>query len=110
MRAHMRADAEGLVDVLFTLRTFLRSVRRCHRNDLSASTFSLAFQVTAEHPPGCIGDSKSQTMVTHHIGRFQIFNDDGLVAVYVAAGRLVKRIFTLVSDAFMLACYNVFRF
>jgi hypothetical protein len=95
----MRSDTEGLVDILFTLRAFLRGVMRCYGNHLSTSTFSLVFQVRAEHPPGCIGYSGSQTVVAYHIGRSQIFYDDGLIAVYVATGRFMQRVFALVGNA-----------
>ncbi len=106
----MRTDTEGLLHVLFTLRTFLRGVVRCYRNHLSASTFSLAFQVLPEHPPGCIGYSESQTMVAYHVGNFQIFNDNGLIAVDVVARGFMERVFALVGNAFMLTGDLLLRF
>src|SRR6266487_2895706 len=72
---------------------------RRYGNDLSASTFSLAFQELPEHPPGCIGDGKGQTMVAHHVGRFQVFYDERLVAIDVATGGFVQRVFALVGDS-----------
>src|SRR5947209_1862503 len=73
IRAHMRSDTERFLHILTTLRTFLTRVVRGHGNHLATSTFSLVLQELPEHPPGCIGKSKSQIMVTNHVGRFQIF-------------------------------------
>ena len=110
MGADMRTNTEGLGDVLFTLRAFLRGVMRRYGDHLSASTFSLAFQVPAEHPPGCIGDGKGQTMVTDHVGRFQVLYDDGLIAIDVATGGFLQRVFALVGDALVDAGNPPFRF
>src|SRR5450755_859269 len=108
MGAHMRTNTEGLVDILFTPRTLLRGVMRRYCNHLSVSTFSLALQELPEHPPECIGNGKGQTMVAHHVGRFQVLYDQRLVAIDIATRRLVQRIFALVGDALVNAGDHLF--
>jgi hypothetical protein len=64
----MRPDTEGLFDRLTTRGTCLRRVVGSHSNHLTPSTLSPGFKVLPQHPPGCIGDGKGQTMVTDHVG------------------------------------------
>ncbi len=97
----MRSDTEGLVHILPTLRTFLRGVVRCHGNTLAASMFGFALQVVPEYPPGCIGNSKGQAMVLHHVGGFQIFKGDGLVVLHIVMRGFMESILALVVDALM---------
>lgn len=106
----MRPDAQGFLHILTTPRTFLRRVVRCHSNHLSASTFSLAFKVLPEHPPGCIGYSEGQTTVTYHVGGFQIFDGDGLVVLHILVRGFVKCILSLVSNALMDTSNELLRF
>ncbi len=97
----MRSDTEGLVHILPTLRTFLRGVVRCHGNTLAASMFGFALQVVPEYPPGCIGYGKGQTMVTYHVGRFQIFNNNSLIVFDIVMRSFMESIPALVVDALM---------
>src|SRR2546429_8348813 len=108
----MRTDTEGLWHILTTLgvRTFLRGVVRCHGNKLAASMFGFALKVLSQYPPGCISYSEGQTMVTYHVGRFQVFNHDGLIAVYIMARGFMQGIFTLISNAFVMTRYVVLGF
>jgi len=49
-------------------------------------------------------------MVTYHVGRFQVFNHDGLIAVYIMARGFMQGIFTLISNAFVMTRYVVLGF
>ena len=97
-RAYMRTDTEGLLYILTTLRTFLRGVVRGNGNHLTLSTFSLSFKQLSKYPPGCIGNRESQTMVTYHVGNFQVFNGNGLIAVDIIVGSFMEGILTLVRN------------
>src|SRR5256714_6566019 len=106
----MRPDTEGLFDRLTTRGAFLRRVVRSHSNHLTPSTFSLGFKVVSEHPPGCIGYGKGQTMVANHVGHLQVFNGDDLIAIDIVAGRLMQRILALVGHALMVTSHMVLGF
>ena len=97
----MRTDTEGLLYILTTLRTFLRGVVRGNGNHLTLSTFSLSFKQLSEYPPGCIGKRESQTMVPYHVGNFQVFNGNGLIAVDIIVGSFMEGILTLVRNVLM---------
>ena len=95
---------QGLWDNRSTSRTSLASSLGVNEDHIFASTFSLAFKILPEHPPGCIGYGKGQTMVPNHVGHLQIFNRNRLVAIYVVAGSFVKRILTLIGNMLVNAC------
>ena len=109
-RADMRPDTEGLVHILTTLRALLRCVVRSHSNHLATSTFSLVLQELSEHSPGCISDRECQRMVPHHVGGFQIFNDNGLVLLDVLMGSFMQGIFALVCNMLMNTSDLLLRF
>src|SRR5438552_4883358 len=99
----MRTDTEGLRHILTTLRvrTLLRGVVRCYSDQLSTSTFSLVQEHGSQCPPGCITNSKGQTMVANHVGRFQVFHHDRLVAIDRVSTRFMEGILALVMDTLM---------
>jgi hypothetical protein len=63
--------------------------------------FGFALQVVPEYPPGCIGNSKGQAMVLHHVGGSQIFKGDGLVVLHIVMRGFMESILALVVDALM---------
>src|SRR4051812_46175887 len=107
MGAHMRTGTKGLLHRLTTRGAFLRGVVWCHSDHLTPSTLSLGFKIVPQHPPGCIGDSKGQTMISNHVGWPQIFYSNHLISIDIMPGGFVEGIFPLVSDVFMNAGNSV---
>src|SRR5207248_966023 len=60
--------------------------------------FGFALQVLPEHSPGCIGYSKGQTMASYHVGRFQVFNNDGLIVLDIVMRGFMEGILALVVN------------
>ncbi len=109
-RTDMRTDTEGLLHILTTVRTLLRSVVRCDGNKLAASMFGFALKIVSQYSPGCIGYGKGQTMVTYHVGRFQIFNNESLIVFDIVMRSFMQRVLALMSHTLMMARYSVFGF
>src|SRR5258708_3459824 len=106
----MRSDTEGLLHILTTRGAFLRSVVRCHGNHLATSIFGFVLKKLTEHSPGCIGYSKSQRMVTYHVGWLQVFNSDSLIVLDVVMRSFMQRILALVRNALVMTRNIVFSF
>src|SRR5438128_967500 len=83
---------------------------RSDGDQLATSTFSLVLKHGSQHPPGCIGNGKGHTMVPYHVGRFQIFNYNGLIGLHIVMTRFMQRIFALVRNAIMVSCNDLFGF
>ena len=96
-RAHMRSDTEGFLHVLTTRGTFLRSVVRCHGNDLTTSTFSLGFKILSECSPGCIGKRPNNGYLP--CSQPSNLQCDGLIAFDILVRGFMEGILPLVGDA-----------